>query len=258
MSTIKSPDSPDPRYTTEKGINKYDKTRAEEWVRAGKIPPPPDFSADTHRNYRRLLGEVVKLANQGDLDGLRRKQREIEPKSSSRKVILEHVHRCVRALERAGPPLQPQPRTIERDLSERPGDAQVPQPTYIEASAAKTFRIPEEIPADHAFAEGAVTQVLVNRYERDPAARQRCIEHYGAKCDACGVILSDRYGACVDGLIHVHHLIPLATIRMRYSVDPVRDLRPVCPNCHAVIHSTEPARTIEQVREMIRKQNGPT
>lgn len=29
-------------------------------------------------------------------------------------------------------------------------------------------------------------------------------------------------------------------------------LRPVCPNCHAVIHATKPPRTIEQVAKMVR------
>jgi hypothetical protein len=40
----------------------------------------------------------------------------------------------------------------------------------------------------------------------------------------------------------------LASIGTQSSVNPIRDLRPVCPNCHAVIHSTTPPRTIDQVR----------
>jgi predicted HNH restriction endonuclease len=71
---------------------------------------------------------------------------------------------------------------------------------------------------------------------------------------ACGVSMADRYGTEVAGLIHVHHLTPLATIGVRSSFHPIRDLRPVCPNCHAVIHSTSPPRTIEQVRQMVREK----
>ncbi len=117
--------------------------------------------------------------------------------------------------------------------------------------------MPEEIPTDEEFEEGAATQVLVNRYERDPAARERCIEHYGTNCIACGVSLAEQYGLEVDGLIHVHHMTPLASVAKRSIVDPVRDLRPVCPNCHAVIHSTRPPLTIEQVQEMVRKHGPP-
>jgi hypothetical protein len=32
-------------------------------------------------------------------------------------------------------------------------------------------------------------------------------------------------------------------------VDPVADLRPVCPNCHAVIHLGGACRSIDEVRQ---------
>ena len=43
-------------------------------------------------------------------------------------------------------------------------------------AAENGFCFPEEVPPDEEFEEGAVVQVLVNRYERDPAARERCIQ----------------------------------------------------------------------------------
>jgi hypothetical protein len=126
------------------------------------------------------------------------------------------------------------------------------QPIYLDV-AKDPIGIPEEID-DEEFEEGAAIQVLVNRYERDPAARQRCISYYGTNCAVCGLSLSERYGSTVNGLIHVHHLTPIASVTNGSTVDPVRDLRPVCPNCHAVIHSTRPPRTVEQVREMLSDQ----
>jgi len=126
--------------------------------------------------------------------------------------------------------------------------------TYLETNNDSTLRISEEMPADEEFEEGTVNQVLVKRYERDPAVRKLCIEHYGTSCIACGVSLADRYGPEVSGLIHVHHLTRLADIGRRSLVDPVRDLGQVCPNCHAVVHATNPPRTIEQVQKMVREQ----
>tara|TARA_B110000037_G_scaffold155751_1_gene175626 strand:- start:1922 stop:2146 length:225 start_codon:yes stop_codon:yes gene_type:complete len=41
--------------------------------------------------------------------------------------------------------------------------------------------------------------------------------------------------------IHVHHLKEIATIAQKYQVDPVNDLRPVCPNCHAMLHQHKSA-----------------
>ena len=56
------------------------------------------------------------------------------------------------------------------------------------------------------------------------------------------------YGPAGKGLIHVHHLKTLASIGAEYEIDPVADLRPVCPNCHAMIHHGEPMHSIEDVR----------
>lgn len=102
--------------------------------------------------------------------------------------------------------------------------------------------------------EGALQRVTVNRYERDPVARQKCIEHYGVVCVVCGFDFEKRYGGIGAGFIHVHHLVDIATIGGRYQVDPVRDLRPVCPNCHAMLHRERPAMSIEHLKQISEKQ----
>jgi hypothetical protein len=79
----------------------------------------------------------------------------------------------------------------------------LPQPSYLENGVDDRARLPEEVAPDEEFEEGAVTQVLVNRYERDLAARKRCIQHYGTSCFVCGMSLANRYGPEIDGLIHV-------------------------------------------------------
>jgi 5-methylcytosine-specific restriction protein A len=54
--------------------------------------------------------------------------------------------------------------------------------------------------------------------------------------------------------MHVHHIIPMSKIREQYLVDPISDLRPVCPNCHFIIHSKKEPFTIEEVRTLIERQ----
>jgi hypothetical protein len=130
----------------------------------------------------------------------------------------------------------------------------LPQPAYIESSES-AFLYPDEAADQETFIEGAAIRVFVNRYERDRAARNRCIEHYGTDCRACGISFGNYYGPDLSGFIHVHHLAQLSTVRKRAKVDPIRDLQPVCPNCHAVIHSSNPPLTIDQVRSLIRKRN---
>ena len=115
----------------------------------------------------------------------------------------------------------------------------------------------EEIQDGVNYVEGSVSQVLVNRYERDPGAREACIRHHGAVCKACGFDFRAAYGEVAAGFIHVHHLIPLSSLGKDYVVNPVDDLRPVCPNCHAVIHRRSPPYSLEAVQRFV-KSHRPT
>ncbi len=112
---------------------------------------------------------------------------------------------------------------------------------------------PEEL-ASEQYYEGAASTVQVNRFERDLAARKDCIDHYGARCQVCRFDFSQAYGAIGDGFIHVHHIVPLSEVRARYVVDPVKDLRPVCPNCHAMLHRRRPAFSIPELKRLLRKE----
>lgn len=86
------------------------------------------------------------------------------------------------------------------------------------------------------YPEGAKITVVVNKYERDPRNRRMCIDHYGYRCQACGMDFGETYGPLAEGFIHVHHRKPVSEIGDDYVVDPVKDLIPLCPNCHAMVH----------------------
>lgn len=111
--------------------------------------------------------------------------------------------------------------------------------------------LPEEISEPDALPEGAVRRVATNAYERNAAARRRCIDHYGTECVVCGFDFGEAYGPVAQGHIHVHHLTPVSAIGERYKVDPIKDLRPVCANCHSVIHLHGEVRPIDEVRALI-------
>ena len=112
------------------------------------------------------------------------------------------------------------------------------------------FRGPDELGL-HDHQEGFSYRVFVNRYERDRAARQACIDYYGSRCVVCGFSFEKRYGAIGKGYIHVHHLVPLSSVGESYQIDPVHDLRPVCPNCHAIAHQRRPPFSVEEIRTML-------
>jgi len=116
----------------------------------------------------------------------------------------------------------------------------------------RTPPLPDEVPGAASFPEGAKRQVVVNAYERNPRAREACIRRYGLDCSVCGINFGKHYGDIGEGFIHVHHLLDLATIGEAYEVDPITDLRPVCPNCHAMLHTDRPPMAIEVLRDKMR------
>jgi len=111
---------------------------------------------------------------------------------------------------------------------------------------------PDEVSEKEVHYEGAVKQTIVNRYERDTKARDKCIEYYGLKCQICLFDFEEVYGELGAGFIHVHHLTPISDIGEEYKLDPIRDLRPVCPNCHAMLHKKNPPLSIEQLKRKMK------
>lgn len=114
-------------------------------------------------------------------------------------------------------------------------------------------QMPEEDNSEQ-YVEGAVKTVTVNTYERNPEALAKCIEHYGCECAVCAFNFETYYGSIGKDYIHVHHIVSLSEIKQEYTLDPLKDLIPVCPNCHAILHRTRPALTIDQLREHLANQ----
>ena len=110
----------------------------------------------------------------------------------------------------------------------------------------------EEVTSPNTFSEGATKQISINVYERNSKARKKCIEHYGVNCSICNFNFYKVYGNIGEGYIHVHHLKPLSEIGESYQLDPINDLRPVCPNCHSMLHRKVPALSIEALLKLIK------
>lgn len=104
------------------------------------------------------------------------------------------------------------------------------------------------------YPEGMTRKVVVNRYERDRRARKKCIEYYGFDCKVCGSNLENIYGEIGRNFIHVHHRIELSNVKIGYEVNPIDDLIPVCPNCHAMLHKKNPAYTIGELKVILKKE----
>lgn len=103
------------------------------------------------------------------------------------------------------------------------------------------------------YKEGMVTKVYVNSYERSGEARDDCIAYHKPICKVCDFNFEITYGELGKGFIHVHHLKQISEIGEEYSIDPIKDLAPVCPNCHAMLHKRVPPLTIEELKSKIRR-----
>lgn len=105
---------------------------------------------------------------------------------------------------------------------------------------------------------GKGKKIVINTYERNPKARKACLIHYGYKCAICGFDAKEVYGDGYDGKIEVHHVTPIHEIGNEYQVDPIKDLIPICPNCHMILHSKSKTTgkyiSVQELKELFNKK----
>lgn len=128
---------------------------------------------------------------------------------------------------------------------------------FIEGAEQRPEVLPEEVIPSRELYEGATKTIQVNVHERNPQARRECVEYHGTRCKVCEIDLVDVYGDIARGFIHVHHLRPLKQVDAEYKIDPIEDLAPVCPNCHAMLHRRVPILSVEELRAamMLRRES---
>jgi len=110
---------------------------------------------------------------------------------------------------------------------------------------------PESAISQQLYKDGAVRKVEINSYERDPKARKACLQKHGTRCAVCKISFEENYGLVGKDFIHVHHIDPLGRRRRAKRIDPIKDLIPICPNCHAMLHTSNPPLSISELKEII-------
>ncbi len=96
--------------------------------------------------------------------------------------------------------------------------------------------------------EGALISVISNKYERSRYNRAICLKFYGFQCRGCGDFMQEKYELGVN-VIHVHHIVPVSKMGSSYKLDPIRDLVPMCPNCHYASHTKNPPIPVDEIRK---------
>lgn len=131
----------------------------------------------------------------------------------------------------------------------RPED--LAQAVALIRARGKTEEAPTDTGEDEEYEapEGRILFREHRRYERDRklVARKKAaaLKKTGRlACEVCDFESSDAYG--VEGVIDVHHLVPLHKIGQ--SVSTLKDLALVCPTCHRVLHKHRPIITPIELR----------
>ena len=81
--------------------------------------------------------------------------------------------------------------------------------------------------------EGKPRAFFTYRYERSPKLRAAVLNKFGYKCAVCGFDFEKIYGQLGKNFIEVHHMVPVSEKEQENNVN---NLRPLCPNCHRMIH----------------------
>lgn len=67
-------------------------------------------------------------------------------------------------------------------------------------------------------------------------------------CEVCDFESAAIYGPAAEGVIDVHHIVPLH--KVGDSITRLADLALVCPTCHRVIHRHSPVVTPQELRTL--------
>lgn len=111
-----------------------------------------------------------------------------------------------------------------------------------------------DIVEDHE--EGRILDCHGSKYERNRKARQECLEYYGYTCRVCGFDFEKKYGDIGRNFIEVHHRTEISSYSgEKHKVDYIKDLIPVCSNCHSMLHRTRPALSIEELQSILKEND---
>lgn len=114
--------------------------------------------------------------------------------------------------------------------------------------------IAEEIFDSNEIDENVFREIKINAYEQDLISRESCIQKYGVSCFVCDFNFEEKYGGLGKDYIHIHHLKPIADLG-KECIPSTNDLRPVCANCHSMIHRNIPPFSIDEVKQFIKSKD---
>ena len=116
---------------------------------------------------------------------------------------------------------------------------------------------------DNTIVEGKAVESVYKAKSRSALLREAAIERYKdeyghIKCHVCGFDFFDCYGELGRDFIHIHHEHPICEYddegTAQSLVDAVEKVKPVCANCHCMLHRKKTAvLSIEELKKIVKK-----
>lgn len=100
------------------------------------------------------------------------------------------------------------------------------------------------------FDEGFKRQITIEVSSRSSKANEIAKKKHGTTCVVCAFDFGKTYGPHGFGFIEVHHLEPISLGERKTKVE---DLRPVCANCHRMLHRGEELLSINELKGIIKR-----
>ncbi len=96
--------------------------------------------------------------------------------------------------------------------------------------------------------EGHLTLRTATKAARSQALRKLALKMHGSICTACGLDFRSKYKAVKRDCIELHHVVPISD---GVRKNTIKNLIPLCPNCHRVAHTTQPPLSLSAIRRML-------
>lgn len=122
--------------------------------------------------------------------------------------------------------------------------------------AHKLYIYAEDGEVKEGQASVAKTRIKARSKKLRAAALAYYTENRRIACHVCGFDFQECYGELGNGYIQLHHEKPICQYSdegfNKYLRDAVKDMKPVCANCHCMIHRNKDAPlTLEELKEAI-------